>query len=84
MNYPTAHQVENASKAKLGAWLRFLPSPGMGVLVGQAGDTNEFQALIDREQRILKRIQDRFDDLGGWTPALSKLIGWAPHGCLPR
>ena len=30
----------------------------------------------DDEVKVINRISERFDDLGGFTPAISKRIGW--------
>lgn len=80
MQYPTLDEVETADKALLGRWYRFLASPG-----GQwfeNCDEAAFRAIIDKQEKILNRIVERFKQLGGWTPALSKAIGWGSptHG----
>ena len=69
--YPSSIQVEAADKMQLGRWLRHLPSPANHAL-----DRDDFQDVLDAEIKILQRIQDRFKALGGWTPDLSKAIGW--------
>lgn len=69
--YPTAAQVEAASKMDLGRWLRHLPSPASHAL-----DRDDFHEVLDAEIAILERIQARFRAEGDWTPELSKAIGW--------
>jgi hypothetical protein len=36
----------------------------------------EFTLIADAEKVILKRIGERFTDMGGWDNILSKEIGW--------
>lgn len=69
--YPQDSAVEAADKMQLGRWLRHLPSPGYHAL-----DRDDFQDVLDAEIKILERIQERFLAMGGWTPELSKAIGW--------
>ena len=71
MNYPTAEQVETADRITLAEWYRFLPSPGMCAI-----GTPEFEFVLVREAGIMSRIAERFQELGGFDPELSKLIGW--------
>ncbi len=60
MTFPTMAQVEEAGKRQLGTWLRFLP----------CGVTEEQKPIMDR-------MYERFyKELGGWSPDLSKEIGW--------
>lgn len=33
-------------------------------------------ARTEEQAKIIDRVVERFKDLGGWTPALSKAIGW--------
>lgn len=65
MTYPTKEEVERASKEQLAQWYRFLPSPGQNNI-----------EKIDSEEEILNSILHRFSKLGGWTPSLSKKVGW--------
>lgn len=30
----------------------------------------------DYQLEVINRVYDRFMDLGGWTPGLSKKVGW--------
>ncbi len=69
MKYPTMEEVEAADQTQLCRWYRFLPSPGP-VVVGQEN------AASNREVEILNRIIDRHKEGGGFTPEISKAIGW--------
>ena len=71
MKYPTMQEVEEASRYRLCVWTRFLPSPGTSH-IGQP----DFQSVLDREVPINKRICERLKELGGFTPEMSKDIGW--------
>ena len=64
MSYPSLEAVEQADKFQLGKWVRFLPSPGV---------SGTFQT----QSEVLDVIVDRFyNSMGGWTPELSKQIGY--------
>lgn len=69
--YPTLEQVEQASHIQLARWHRFLPSPGSRA-IGQ----DNFQEVFAQQAAILDRIEERFKELGGMTPEISKGIGW--------
>lgn len=71
MNYPTMEEVDSADRVQLATWKRFLRSPGWNA-VGQ----NDFEELLKHERPILDKICERFDELGGMTPTISKHIGW--------
>jgi len=71
MNYPTKEQVMDADKFRLAIWQRFLPSPGMNFI-----DENNFREKLEEEVEIQNLISYRFRELGGWTPQLSKEIGF--------
>ena len=73
MSYPTLQQVEAANRLQLGQWSRFLKSPGHSA-IGQM--RAEFESVMRKEKRILDRIIERFTALGGFSPAISKTIGW--------
>lgn len=74
--YPSKTQVELASKEQLGRWLRSLPSPGWDA---SSRGRDNFK-IVERENRtILNRVIERFQEMGGWTPELSKQIGH-PNG----
>ena len=72
MKYPTVIEVEAANHVQLARWYRFLDSPGMSAI-----DTpGRFQDVIEHESIIMTRIERRFNDMGGFTPEISKQIGW--------
>lgn len=73
MKYPTIEEVEAADRYELCRWARFLPSPGMSAL---EADPEDFQMLCDKEERINKRISERLKKMGGFTPEISKSLGW--------
>lgn len=73
MKYPTMEQVEKATKVELARWYRFLKSPGWDATNLQK---EAFEKSLEDQARIVNRIVERFSDLGGFTPALSKQIGW--------
>lgn len=76
MNYPTMEQVEAADREQLCRWWRFLKSPGASAL---NGDHALFLATTDRESKIANRLAQRFKEAGGFTPEISKRIGWDPQ-----
>lgn len=71
--YPTMEEVESADREQLCRWNRFLPSPG-NCAIGKSDDT--FARAIVRESKILKEIIARLAEMGGFTPEISKKIGW--------
>lgn len=71
MAYPTLQEVESATHRQICCWCRFLPSPGWGA-VGQP-DSEEVRLA---EASVMDRIRERLRDLGGFTPQISKSIGW--------
>jgi len=71
MEYPTQQKIDAASKEQLGRWIRFLPSPGMAHI-----GSMDFETNMQHEIEILNRIIKLFNDSGGWTPELSKKVGW--------
>lgn len=71
MLYPTMAEVDAAGRHELCRWSRFLPSPGMNSI----GHTN-FQEALDREELIMTKIWDRLNEMGGFTPEISKSLGW--------
>lgn len=75
MQMPTMEQVEMADRLQLARWYRFLPGPGTSAL---DKPPKEFHKTVKVESEIIQRIVDRHSELGGWTPTLSKLIGWDP------
>jgi len=71
MNYPTLEQVNAASHEQLARWYRHLPSPG-----ATAAGRPDFDKQLREQMPIMDRICERFTDAGGFTPELSKKIGW--------
>lgn len=71
MRYPTLNEVELASRVQLCKWHRFLPAPGESAV-----GNKDFKGTLDREIEVMNRIEERFDEAGGFTPAISKQIGW--------
>lgn len=73
-DYPSISEVETADRKQLAHWYRFLPSPG------ESAERFENYALQEQirksEEAILARITERFTELGGFTPSISKSIGW--------
>jgi len=75
--YPTLEQIEKADRYQLCYWHRFLPSPGAGAI-----GTDEFQEVLHAECVLMDLIHERWKEAGGFTPAISKLLGWVnkyPH-----
>jgi hypothetical protein len=71
MNYPSLEMVERASRIELARWYRFLPSPGLN----HVGSMN-FCLMNKHELKVMERIIERFNDVGGMTSEISKMIGW--------
>jgi len=71
MNYPTLEQVQEASHIQLAKWYRFLPSPG-----GNHIGNDDFEVKMEEERAIQTVLLDRFQELGGMNPGISKAIGW--------
>lgn len=69
--YPTPAEVEAADVMALGRWMRHLPSPALHAI-----GRDDFQDVLDAEAAVMTRITERFNALGGWTPGLSRAIGW--------
>jgi len=69
--YPTLKEIENADRIQICRWYRYLPSPGMAA-VGKP----DFIGICNREASLMDRINERFKELGGMTPEISKLIAW--------
>ena len=64
-------EVEKADRYQICKWHRFLPSPGERHI----GKEN-YSLVVEREVEINKRLWERFVELGGFTPEISKSIGW--------
>lgn len=78
MDYPTPERVEAADAVQLLRWHRFLPPSGLSAVDTQ-GDA-EFDAAVEREEAIIRRIEERLSAFGGITPEISQAVGWShPH-----
>jgi len=77
MKYPSMSSVEQADREQICRWHRFLSSPGWDALNKIMED---FQKQMDAEAKIMDRIEERFKEMGGFTPELSKKIGWDKEG----
>lgn len=62
MDYPTIEQVQAANQEQLCWWYRFLPSPSVQL----------------HQVEVMNLIVDRHREGGGFTPEISKRIGWGP------
>jgi len=69
--YPTIEEVNEASHEQICRWWRFLGSPGKSA-VGR----KDFNEVLEREAKVMDRIAERLKELGGFTPEISKSIGW--------
>jgi hypothetical protein len=71
MTYPTLAEVETANRFQICNWVRNLPSPGLEA-VGQ----DNFLEVLLQQVPVMDRICERFRELDGMTPEISKAIGW--------
>jgi hypothetical protein len=71
MEYPTLVEVEMAGHLQICMWARRLPTPGFSAIGGPL-----FAATMSAEAMVLGRICARLRDFGGFTPEISKQIGW--------
>lgn len=69
MQYPTLDEIETADRITIARWYRYLPSPG----VNHLGEEN-FIDHCNHESALMNRINDRFEEYGGMTHEISKLI----------
>lgn len=74
MKYPTIEEVENASHEQICRWWRFLPSP-RHLAVNKSNDV--FNEILLDEFKIQSLIGEKLKNYGGFTPELSKKIGWS-------
>lgn len=70
-SYPSMEQVNAASHYQICAWWRFLNGPGL-IALGR----DDFEQVLDREVKIMERIGARLKEYGGFTPEISKSLGW--------
>ena len=73
MKYPTLEEVEKADRVQLARWYRFLQSPGTSAVTESRAVS---EVVLGREGIVMDRIAERFKAMGGFTPAISKEIGW--------
>lgn len=69
--YPTLVEVEAADHRQICKWYRFLGSPGMSAIA-----SGDFEEVCAAEAKIMNRIADRLKEFGGFTPEISKSLGW--------
>lgn len=74
--YPTMEQVNEADHTQICRWYRFLPSPGTSGISEEDLDRQNFAKALAAEAPILKRITERLKEFGGFTPEISKEVGW--------
>jgi hypothetical protein len=70
-SYPTMEEVEKASHRQICYWNRFLDSPGT-----RAIGKDNFEKIMEEEGKIMDRIVQRLKEFGGFTPEISKSLGW--------
>lgn len=68
-------QVNAADRYTICSWNRFLDSPGMAAINANKS-SEECNAAIDAEAIIMDRIVERLEEFGGFTPEISKSLGW--------
>jgi len=73
MNYPTLTDVYLASHEQICEWHRFLQSPGISAI---NLSHKEFEIIAIAEKEVVDLIAARLRGFGGFTPAISKSIGW--------
>lgn len=73
--YPTRIEVEKANRIQLARWYRFLPSPGKKA-IKPGYSYKEFERELRKEKEILDRVIVRFTEMGGFSPDISKHVGW--------
>jgi hypothetical protein len=81
MNYPTLEEVEAATLLQLCTWQRFLPSPGAAAMANTSSRHSPLEAArvkrsMDEEVKVMQRIVERVIEMGGFSPEISKEIGW--------
>lgn len=74
--YPTIDQINAADRYQICSWWRFLPSPGSRVLARKKYTQEEFDTALNAEAKIMDRLSERFKEVGGFTPEISKSLGW--------
>ena len=75
MRYPTLEEIGDADRVQIARWYRSLPMPGVNHLSGGA-----FLEWCNIETFLMIQINKRFEELGGWTPELSEIVGSLRRG----
>ena len=70
MNYPSIHEIETADRITISRWYRSLPSPGTNSI-----SKDNFESICLEESKLMYRINERFFEMGGMTPEISKIVG---------
>lgn len=73
MPYPTLEEVNVASHEQICYWWRFLESPGMSAI---DSPREVYDAVARKECEVMNRMGERLRKFGGFTPEISKKIGW--------
>lgn len=68
---PTLDEINAASHYQICSWYRFLPSPGSSAI-----NKSNFREVLDAEAFLMNRIVERLKEFGGFTPEISKSLGW--------
>lgn len=74
MKYPTVEEIEKADRITIARWYRSLPSPGVNFI-----KSKDFVKHCNRESVLMDKINERFMEMGGMTPEISKIIGPLHH-----
>lgn len=78
--YPTLDEVNAADHMQICRWYRFCGSPASAIInrPGKWTETRQVQAdeATAREVPIMNRIAERLKEFGGFTPKISKALGW--------
>ncbi len=69
MKCPTMEQVENATHHQLAAWHRFV----------EIDHSINSKQLTEQREAMDRNYQRLFKEFGGFTPEISKDIGWDPR-----
>ena len=71
MNYPTMIEIDRADRITISRWYRFLPTAGVNHI-----SKSNFHQKCNEETVLMDRINERFEELGGMTHEISKIIKW--------
>lgn len=72
--YPTIEEVKKATYYQICNWYRHLKSPGSDL--SNSLSNEEFSKRISEQTEVMNLICEKYKDGGGFTPELSKSIGW--------